>query len=374
MLSFVNRLSEESHLLADSMLAWQVKGFGKLDKLELGPYRRPILAKPKDVLVQVKATSVNPIDVAMLGGYGVAILDLMRKCDLTSDKYENFPMILGRDFSGEVLTKGTDVRSDINIGDKVYGVVPVHAQGCHSELVIADDGLIAHKPEHLSDEESAGIMYAAMTAWSALKITGDLLITGGDNKRALVIGGSGGVGTIAIQLLKSWGAEVVTTCQPDAIPVVEKLKPNLIVDYTQSSWLKDLQSCGKFDLILDACGNVTPSVFIPLLSQWNNSKFITLRSPLLKNTDSSGIIGGMFQNIGELLTSNVSSGAISKGSTVRWAYFLPVPTAVTEIASLVAKKQISPVVEKVFPFTDLPSAYSRVNEGHLRGKVIISLK
>lgn len=96
----------------------------------------------------------------------------------------------------------------------------------------------------------------------------------------------------------------------------------------------------RFDIILDASGNATPSVYLCFLREWRNAKFITLRSPLLSNTDKLGLVGGMAQNALDLALTNLKSGAIAKGTTVRWGFFLPVTAGVSEINDMVCDQKV----------------------------------
>jgi len=130
----------------------------------------------------------------------------------------------------------------------------------------------------------------------------------------------------------------------------------------------------RYDLILDAAGISYENVgdYIPLLKGWSNASFITLRSPLLANTDSYGLVGGMFKNAVDLVIPNILSGAVFKGSSIRWGTFVPLECGVKELAQLAEDKKILVPLEKTYTFMDLKDAYKRVNEGHLRGKIVIT--
>ncbi|KAL1138321.1 hypothetical protein AAG570_008385 [Ranatra chinensis] len=320
------------------MTAWTVQSKRNSAKLDLTNVKTPHIRKPSEVIVKVLATSVNPIDIAMLDGYGNTVLDTIRQIDGTYDEFR--PKILGRDFCGEIISKGNSVRSELSIGDIIYGVVTPHLQGCHAEQVVVDENMVCLKPNHLDINKAAGILYTALTAWSALKISGDLYLMPAKHKRILVVGASGGVGSAAVQLLKAWGAEVIATCRTDAMYLVGCLNPDMVIDYTNRDALHEIKSAGKYDIILDASGNINPATYIPFLKDWSNSKFITLRSPFLKNTDSYGLIVGMVRNVAEFVLSNAASGAPIKGSTIRWAFFAPIPAAVEEISGLVAANKV----------------------------------
>lgn len=129
-----------------------------------------------------------------------------------------FPLILGRDFSGTVIHKGHKVTTDINICDEVWGLCPLHKQGCHAEYIVVDHNYVTQRPKGISSVEAGCILYAGLTAWSGLFVSGLLggvegAFTsrggGGSGKKVLVLGGSGGVGNFAIQILKAENANVI---------------------------------------------------------------------------------------------------------------------------------------------------------------------
>lgn len=109
-----------------------------------------------------------------------------------------------------------------------------------------------------------------------------------------------------------------------------------------------------------------------MLKGWTCSSFITLRSPILHNIDSYGMLGGMFKNAIDLVVPNVLSGAVFKGSSIRWGTFIPIESGVKELAYLTEKHKMLVPLDKTFKFMDLKDAYRRVQEGHLRGKTVIT--
>ncbi|XP_014288761.1 reticulon-4-interacting protein 1 homolog, mitochondrial [Halyomorpha halys] len=366
-------LSEPLKPRSELMLAWQFQSFGGLDQLKLNNVILPQVKKPNDVLVKVHATSVNPLDVAMIGGYGNVVLDTLRQCDFRMEN-KNVPLTTGRDFCGEVVSKSTNVRKDIKVGDLVYGAIPPHYQGSHASYLVIDDHLMIQKPSNIKDTEAASIPYTALTAWSALKISGDLAVSDPKTKKVLVLGASGGVGTAAVQMLKAWGCQVVATCGTDAVSLVSNMSPDIVIDYQQKEAMREIELSGKYDIILDASGNVNYVSYVPYLKEWSNSKFITLKSPFLSNTDYYGLLGGLIKNASDLLKYNLSSNALAKGCTVRWGFFAPLGIGMTEIGQLVKTGQLKPKIDSTFSFEEMPKAFKKVSEGHLRGKVVVSHK
>lgn len=360
------------------MSAWQIHSYGGMEELQLSKsVKIPLLMNPNAVLVKVMASSVNPIDVAMLGGYGNVLLNLIRQAESASlEPQVEFPLILGRDFAGEVVAKGNNVSTELMVGDTVFGVIPPHHQGCHAEYVVADKHHLQRKPNNIGILEAGCILYTGLTAWAALKVTGGLFVLPSKGKRMLVLGASGGVGTVAVQLLKAWEAEVVATCSTDAIPLVQSLGADSVIDYTDPEAMNKIRSAGKYDIILDAAGLKENEFhpYVTCLKDWSFAKYITLKSPLLRNTDSLGMWNGMVRNVADLVMPNLSTGAVTRGSSVRWGYFMPISAGVKEIASLIEKKKLSSVVNSTFEFAHLPEAYKKVMAGHLRGKVVVTMQ
>lgn len=214
-----------------------------------------------------------------------------------------------------------------------------------------------------------------MTAWSGIYVSGNLGgpfgiagSGGGKHKNVLVLGASGGVGSIATQILLAEGANVTVTCSTDALPFVQNLGsiPN-IIDYTSEDHTKHLSNLGPFDLVLDCAGKGSDYAK-ELPCQFHS--YVTFSSPTLRNTDEMGLIAGNVKNIADLIKSNVESIGAKKG-IVKWAYFLPAPQALNYLRRLVMDGRLSPVTSSVFAFENADLAYKRVEEKHLRGKVVL---
>ncbi|XP_033325971.1 NAD(P)H oxidoreductase RTN4IP1, mitochondrial isoform X2 [Megalopta genalis] len=362
--------------IEDKMQAWQIHSYDGLEELKLSNVRIPIIARPTDVLIKVEASSVNPIDIAMTR-YGSAVLNFMRKARTftSGGQYEGLelPLTLGRDFSGIIVSKGHGVGNRLKLGDKVWGVVPVEQQGCHAGYVIVDNTLVSLQPKNLSYIEAASILYAGLTAWSALWITGGLCYKTAmairKNNRILILGGSGGVGTMAIQLAKAWNMHVITTCSSDAVNLVHKLGADVVIDYKLNDADSKIIMEGPYSIILD-CANQGP--YEIRSKGYPHCTYITLNSPLLKNIDQHGLIAGAVKNVGELIRYNVPT--VENKSCVKWGFFAPSQTGIKTLQEYVESGEVVPVVKKVYPFQELPVAYNRVAQGHLRGKIVIDMR
>uniref|UniRef100_H2Z231 Enoyl reductase (ER) domain-containing protein n=1 Tax=Ciona savignyi TaxID=51511 RepID=H2Z231_CIOSA len=361
------------------MRSWIIEKYGptekvlKLDSIET-PFDRKMTSvrNTNDVLVKVHAGSLNPIDIRICEGYGANLFNLKRNAihyavnSIPGMKsmfrgYE-FPLVIGRDFSGTVVDIGTGV-FDIQLGDDVYGAPKLHQPGCLDYICVGLD-CVVQKPATLSHIEAASLPYVGLTVLSALK---ELVVTSKPPKRALVLGGSGGIGTFAIQYLRAYGFTVVTTCSSSAMSLCSSLGAECI-DYKTQDVEKELQSFEKFNIVFDAIGAVSVEWSSNILIK--NGYFVTLKSPAVENVDKFGTLG---------LSTSASTLARKKLErpeiNTRWAYYKPDRRGLLEIARLVDSGVIQPVLQTngVYDFNDVPKAFKALSKGSARGKSVINV-
>ncbi|XP_051880729.1 reticulon-4-interacting protein 1 homolog, mitochondrial [Pristis pectinata] len=352
------------------MPAWVIDKYGNNSMLRLTKnFLFPIIHYPNEVIIKVHACSLNPIDVSMRNGYGAVALRMKRDPLHLKAAGSEFPLILGRDVSGVIMETGLDV-SYFKPGDEVWAAVPPWKQGTLAEFVVASANEVAHKPKALSHSQAAALPYVALTTWSALVNTGGLSKDNCRGKRVLILGGSGGIGTFAIQLLKAWGAHVTTTCSADAFSFLKDLGADHVIDYQAQSVEKQLEDQELFDFILDNVGGRTEDWALNLLKPWSGATYVTLVTPFMLNVDRLGIADGMFRS-GATVGSKVLKH-LSKGVHYRWALFAPSGPSLDEITELVEERKIRPVVEQIFPFSEVPQAFLKMEGGHARGKTVIN--
>ncbi|XP_036270812.1 reticulon-4-interacting protein 1, mitochondrial isoform X2 [Pipistrellus kuhlii] len=330
------------------MPAWVIDKYGKNEVLRFTQnMMMPIIHYPNEVIIKVHAASVNPIDVNMRSGYGAAALNMKRDPLHIKIKGEEFPLTLGRDVSGVVMECGLDVKY-FKPGDEV-----------------------SHKPKSLTHTQAASLPYVALTAWSAINKVGGLNEKNCAGKRVLILGASGGVGTFAIQVMKAWDAHVTAVCSQDASGLVKKLGADDVIDYKSGNVEEQLKSLKPFDFILDNVGGSTETWALNLLKKWSGATYVTLVTPFLLNMDRLGIADGMLQ-------TGVTMGSKTlkhfwQGVHYRWAFFMPSGLYLDDIAKLVDEGKIQPVIEKTFPFSEVPEAFLKVERGHARGKTVINV-
>lgn len=196
----------------------------------------------------------------------------------------------------------------------------------------------------MNTTNAASILYAGLTAWSGLFVSGGLggitgALTsqgGGSGKRICVLGASGGVGSIAVQIAKAENVQVIASCSTNAIPIVEHLGADHIIDYTSSDAIELFAMHGPYDIILDCAGQGTDYA---KQMPWKFDQYITFTTPMLKNFDSFGLGVGLFKNAFNLLENNLQSLATHR-ALVKWAYFLPAPQAIEYLRNLVERKKV----------------------------------
>lgn len=207
---------------------------------------------------------------------------------------------------------------------------------------------VARKPKILSHVEAAGTLYAGLTAWSGLYfsamfggVTGAICPSSssrhGQGVKVLVLGGSGGVGSMAIQMLKAENATVFATCSTEAGPMVKNLGADSVFDYSNPEDMAQMEELGPYDIILDCAGQ--GSDYAHKINT-TFTHYVTFSSPLMRNTDQEGIALGMAKNIFSLIENNTKSLLTKKG-LIKWGFFAPAPQAIEYFGQLVDNRKVS---------------------------------
>ena len=324
--------------------------------------------KPDEALVKIYAASINPFDLEMSRGYGRNAINLVRRYANSKE----FPLILGRDFSG-VIVKSGRLFKRFKAGDSVYGVRWVSGQGTHAEYVVVKKSEISPKPKNLSHIEAASLPYVACTTWSALINSGSVPVQGSSKLKIFIPGGTGGIGSFAVQLCKAYGHSVVTSCASDGI---SKLKRNILIenvlDYTSSGYEENLKNAGPFDVILDTQNEKYIELYKKTMRDSLKSSYVSLRPTLLPDTDARGIPVGLF-NAGIKYIGKTFDQFNSGKGQYHWGFFNPDGMILDRIKDFVENGSIKPLIDRVFSIDDILDAYKYVEKGHSRGKTIIKM-
>lgn len=323
--------------------------------------------KPNEALVEVHAASVNPFDIEMTRGYGRKAINIFRNLKKSSE----FPLILGRDCSGVIVRRGKQFHR-FHINDKVSCVRWIVGQGTHAQHVIVSKDEVSLKPLNLSFIEAASIPYVACTTWSALIDSGALPIQSKQPRRIFIPGGTGGVGSFALQLCKCFGHDVITSCSPDGKKLMNSLGITTVLDYTADTFVDDLQSVGPFDIILDTVNEKYIKLFQKHLKKDIHSRYISLRPTLLSNFDKQGVFNGLIESSINYFSTFTVQIVSCKGLYV-WGFFKPNALILDKIKPFIEEGKIKPVIDKVFSIDNIIDAYQHVEHGHTRGKTIVDM-
>jgi NADPH:quinone reductase-like Zn-dependent oxidoreductase len=333
----------DTHRKEDAMKAWSWDRYGPPDVLTLKDVDEPEIARD-EVLVRVRAASVNPYDWRHVQ----ADPKLVR---LTIGLRRPKPgLIPGADLAGVVERVGDQV-TGLRPGDEVFGEVRL---GSFAETVAVPENRLAVKPARIGFEQAASVSMAAHTALQGLRDVGGISA----GQRVLVNGASGGIGTFAVQLAKTFGAEVTGVCSTRNLELVRSLGADDVVDYTREDFT---EREGRYDLLMDIVGN---------------KSLARLRRPLTSR-GTLVIVGGIASPRGGLLgpAAQVFRGALVSRfvsqhvDSVSWK---PNSTDLRFLAELMEKEQVTPVIDRTYPFAEIPEALRYIERGHARGKVAIT--
>lgn len=332
---------------------------------------RQAVKNPNDILVKVHAASINPIDVKMCHGYGKRLLDFRRNVMFDAirqvvsgfaEETNEFPLVLGRDFSGTVVDIGSGV-FDIVPGDEIFGVQQLHRQGTLADYANVHLGNVCHKPSSLSHVEAAALPYVSLTTASALTP----FLKNPMGKRVLVLGGSGGIGTYSIQLLKAHGVNVTVTCGEQGRSLCSDLGADLCYDYADSTWKEAIMNDAKFDLVFDIFGTTSPEWAVGVLNR--NGTYATLHTPLVRNVEYFGLMVGLSSTASDYLHAKMNR----LGINIQWGFFKPDRGKLMDVVKMVDSGVVKPVIQSILDFDSVPKGFTAVADGHVKGKVVVNV-
>jgi len=314
------------------MKSIQIKRYGNSDVVEVNDTASVPTVSTGKVLVNVKASGVNPVDWKIREGYFQQMTPLQ------------FPSTLGMDFSGIVKQIGEDdISSDFKEGDEVYGQASVFSggSGAFAELALANKDSVAHKPKTLNHVEAAALPLVGVSAWQALVEKIGL----SKDQKILIHGGAGGIGSIAIQLAKHLGAYVATTVSKNDKEFVQRLGADQVIDYKTEDF-KDILH--DYDAVFDSVGGDTYKRSFKVLKK------------------GSGIIVSMLEQPSSELMNQFGIKAIFLFSQVN-------RQRLTKLAQWVDQSNIKVNVEKTFSLDEASKALDYQKDVHPRGKVVLTV-
>ena len=326
---------------AEIMQAIVYRCYGSSDVLGFEGIRKPMPADD-EVLVKVAAAAVNPLDWHFMRGtpYLLRLMAGVGAPDFTG---------LGVDFAGTVESVGSDV-TRFKPGDEVFG----GSNGAFAEyIIVGGEGALALKPANVTFEQAASAPIAAITALQALRDLGKLE----PGQNVLINGASGGVGTFAVQIAKSFGAEVTGVCSTRNVEMVRAIGADHVIDYTQDDYT---ESGEHYDLILDMVGNHSLSVNRKVLAP--DGTFV--------------IVGGGRGNWLGPMMGPIKALMLSPFVDQEFVMILAEMRAddLAILGDLMQAGTVTPIIDSRYPLSEVAAALEHSEEGHARGKIIIEVQ
>jgi len=315
--------------------------YGSPDVLEVVDLEMPIAA-PHEILVKVEAASVNPLDWHYMRG-SPYIMRLQSGLGAPGDPR------FGRDFAGTVEAVGDQV-SEFEVGDRVYG----GANGAFAQyLTRAATGAVAKIPDNVSSAQAASVPVAGITALQALRDKGHLQA----GQKVLINGASGGVGTFAIQIARSMGAEVTGVCSTRNVGLVKSLGADHVFDYKRENYT---ESGEQYDLILDNVGNHSLSANRRVLKP--DGKLVII----------GGAKGDWFGPLAGPIKAMLSQPFIDQEMITLMAQMNG--EDLSTLAGMIGDGRVTPVIERSYSLAETAAAIRKSEEGHVRGKLVLIIE
>ncbi len=333
------------------MKAFVVRKYGKASSVEAVELPEPQLGDG-DVLIEVHAASVNPLDLKIRNGELKPLLPY------------KLPLVLGNDLAGVVVKAGKNVRR-FKPGDEVFARPDQDRIGAFAELIAISENDVAKKPQRLDMEQAASVPLVGLTAWQALVEKAGVQA----GQKVLIQAGSGGVGTIAIQLAKHLGATVATTTGTANVDWVKGLGADIVIDYKKDDFESVLHD---YDVVFDTQGGQTLEKSLLVLKP--GGKVISVAGP--PEPDFAKEFGANWFLIQAMraLSFRIRRKAKRRGVTYSFLFMKASGDQLRELGSLIDSGAIRPVVDRVFPFQSTTEALAYVEKGRAKGKVVVKIR
>lgn len=319
------------------MKAVVINNYGGPEVLELKEIATPTIINPTQVLVKVRATSVNPLDCQVRRGDYASVFDL--------------PIVTGHDISGDIVEVGKSV-TKWQIGDKVYYSPRFGGPGSYAEYHLTDESTLSKMPENLSYEEAAAVPLIGGTVWEMLAVRANL--KKGDT--IMILGGAGGIGTFAIQVAKSMDAVVYTTGQSILHEKLHHLGADFVIDHHKKNYIEEIQAItnGKgVDVIIDTVGGTT-----------------------LSDSPSALADYGRVVTLVDIAQPQNLINAWEKNATYHFVFTRQSRDELHHVTSLIENAHIKPIIDSVYSIEEVKDAHQRIEqkdrERPLFGKIVLS--
>ncbi|KAA0992625.1 NAD(P)-dependent alcohol dehydrogenase [Dyadobacter aurulentus] len=312
------------------MRAAIIEKYGEPEVFQIKEMPIPEL-KDGQVLIQNKASSVNPVDTLVRQGKTRLLTGLFGE------------HIIGSDFSGIVIKSQS---AAFSVGTEVYGMMSAVKGGAYAEMIVVEESDVAAKPSNLSFTEAAVIPLVGLTAWQGLVVDGVL----GTGQNVLVTGCTGGVGTMATQIAKHFGCTVTGTCSSENTAFAREVGVDHVIPFDE----KEVPEQKQFDLIFDAAGNFTISDLDGSLKE--NALFVTTRA------GADDLTGALEAAVDMLLRKRMKIVKVK-----------PDIAHLYQLARLAESGELKPYIAETFGLEQLAAAHRKMEEGGFTGKIAVEI-
>lgn len=333
------------------MKAYTINKYGKTEKLQVTELDVPPIADHQ-VLVEIHAASINQLDVKIKKGEFKLFMPY------------KFPLILGHDLAGVVIRAGSKT-SRFKPGDEVFARASDFNIGTFAQYIALNENDLAQKPTNISMEEAAAVPLVALTVWQAFVEKAELK----SGQKVFIQAGSGGVGTIAIQIAKHLGAVVATTSSALNFPLVKRLGSDVLIDYRTQDFEAILE---QYDLVLHSQDNKTLEKSLRILKP--GGKVISISGPPDLDFAKKAGVTWPIRTIISLMSRKVRKQAEKLHVDYSFLFMQANGNQLAEIGSLIQSGVVQPVIDKIFPFEQANEALSYVQSGRAKGKVVLKIR
>lgn len=332
------------------MKALILKRYGKSDQIAFADIPRPTI-KPDEMLVQVHAAGLNPIDTMIPKGMFKPILRFQ------------LPATLGSDLAGVVVEVGSRV-TRFKPGDAVFASIFDLGTGALAEFAVVPESVAVIKPANLDFVQAASIPMVGLTSWQALKERARLQ----PGQKVFIPAGSGGIGTFAIQLAKHLGAMVGTTTSTGNVDLVKHLGADEVIDYKKQEFENVLQD---YDVVLGTVRGDGIEKALRILKP--RGSVVSLIGPPDAAFARARGMNFFMRFVFGIISGKIIRRARKRGIAYSFLFAHPDGQQLAEIGDLLHTERIHPVIDKVFPFDQAKEALAYLEQGRAKGKVVVQM-
>jgi len=332
------------------MKALVLKRYGSAKNVEFADLPRPII-KPDEILVQVHAAGLNPIDNVIPTGSFKPIIKLQ------------LPVVMGSDLAGVVVEIGSRV-TRFKVGDAVFASTFDLGVGALAEYAAVPEYVAALKPGNLDFVEAASIPMVALTSWQALIERAQLR----QGQKVFIPAGAGGIGSFAIQLAKLFGAKVATTTSTANVEFVRQLGADEVIDYKKQEFEAQLRD---YDVVLATLRGGELEKSLQVVGP--GSKVVSLVGPPDAAFARQRGMNVLMTLVFGLLSGKIIRLAKRRQASYSFLFVRPDGQQLAEIANHLAASRLRPVIDKMFPFAQAKEGLAYLEQGRAKGKVVVQL-